>query len=84
MKHSEKFRAHMFLLQCSICNSKPLLTSENHIPKRQRLQAATIKCPNFETQYYLLGGDQAPWTAKSSHPLLSYAYAVIHKLKGYR
>jgi hypothetical protein len=75
MKHSDKFRAH---------NSKPSLTSDNHIPKRQRLQAATIKCLNFETQNYLLGGDLAHWAAGSSHPLLSYAYTVIHKLKGCR
>jgi hypothetical protein len=80
MKHNIKSIAHRFLLQCSICNSKASLTSENNIPK----EAATIKYLNFETQNYLFGGDQAPWAAGSSLPLLSYAYNVIHKLKGCR
>jgi hypothetical protein len=48
-------------------------------PKRQRLQDATTKYVNIETQNYLLGGDPAPWAAGSSYSPLSYAYTVIHK-----
>jgi hypothetical protein len=54
--------------------SKASLTSKNHIPKQQRLQAATTKYQNFETQNHLLSGDQASWTAKNSHSLLSYLH----------
>jgi hypothetical protein len=79
MKHNETSRAHRFLL-----NSKAILTSESHIPKRQRLQGATTKYINFETQNYLLCGNQAPWAAESSHSILSYTYTVIHKLTGCR
>jgi hypothetical protein len=65
MKHNDKSRVHRFLLQSSICNSKASLTSQNHIPKRQYLQAATIKYQSFETQNYLLSGNQTPWDAGS-------------------
>jgi hypothetical protein len=62
------------IIKWFLLKSKASLTSKNHIPKQQRLQAATTKYLNFETQNHLLSGDQASWATENSHSLLSYLH----------